>query len=90
MVGLSLNNPGGLTSKINVRSDMVYKVPSNVKDEEVAMVEPTAVGLHAIHLADVKVGDKVIIGKYTGTQVKLNGTEYTISEVKDILAVVED
>ena len=37
----------------------------------------------------VKVGDKVIISKYSGTQVKLDGEEYTISEVKDILAVVE-
>lgn len=37
----------------------------------------------------VKVGDKVIISKYSGTQVKLDGTEYTISEIKDILAVVE-
>ncbi len=37
----------------------------------------------------VKVGDKVIISKYSGTQVKLEGTEYTISEIKDILAVVE-
>lgn len=37
----------------------------------------------------VKVGDKVIISKYSGTQVKLDGVEYTISEVKDILAVVE-
>ena len=30
-----------------------------------------------------------IISKYAGTQVKVDGTEYTISEVKDILAVVE-
>ena len=37
----------------------------------------------------VKVGDKVIIGKYSGTQVKLDGEEYTISEIKDILAIVE-
>ncbi|MBQ9530884.1 MAG: co-chaperone GroES [Eubacterium sp.] len=37
----------------------------------------------------VKVGDKVIISKYSGTQVKLDGAEYTISEIKDILAVVE-
>ena len=37
----------------------------------------------------VKVGDKVIISKYSGTQVNLDGEEYTISEVKDILAVVE-
>ncbi|MBE6741383.1 MAG: co-chaperone GroES [Ruminococcaceae bacterium] len=37
----------------------------------------------------VKVGDKVIISKYSGTQVKLDGVEYTISEIKDVLAVVE-
>ena len=37
----------------------------------------------------VSVGDKVIISKYSGTQVKLDGVEYTISEIKDILAVVE-
>ena len=37
----------------------------------------------------VAVGDKVIIGKYSGTQIKVDGQEYTISEVKDILAVVE-
>ncbi|MBR7073013.1 MAG: co-chaperone GroES [Eubacterium sp.] len=41
------------------------------------------------HPMTVKVGDKVIISKYSGTQVKLDGIEYTISEVKDILAVVE-
>ncbi len=37
----------------------------------------------------VKEGDKVIISKYSGTEVKLDGTEYTITSVKDILAVVE-
>ena len=37
----------------------------------------------------VKVGDRVLISKYAGTEVKLDGQEYTISEVKDILAVVE-
>ncbi len=37
----------------------------------------------------VKVGDKVIISKYSGTQVKLEGTEYTIADIKDVLAVVE-
>jgi len=37
----------------------------------------------------IAVGDKVIIGKYSGTQIKVDGQEYTISEVKDILAVVE-
>ena len=37
----------------------------------------------------VKEGDKVIIGKYSGTEVKLDGVEYTIISVSDILAVVE-
>ena len=60
-VGLSLDNPGALTEKIKVRSDRVLKVPDNVSDEEAAMVEPTAVALHGIHLADVKVGSKVLI-----------------------------
>lgn len=60
-VGLSLDNPGGFTSKIKVRPDMVVKVPDEVSDEEAAMVEPTAVALHAIHLADIKVGDKVLV-----------------------------
>ena len=41
------------------------------------------------HPMTVKVGDKVIIGKYSGTQVKLDGTEYTIADIKDVLAVVE-
>ena len=38
----------------------------------------------------LKVGDKVITGKFTGTEVKLDGIEYTIVSQSDILAVVED
>ena len=37
----------------------------------------------------VKVGDKVIVGKYSGTEVKLDGQEYSIVSQSDILAVVE-
>ena len=38
---------------------------------------------------EVKVGDKVITSKYSGTEVKVDGTEYTIVKQSDILAVVE-
>ncbi|MDP4091110.1 MAG: co-chaperone GroES [Bacillota bacterium] len=38
---------------------------------------------------EVKAGDKVIISKYSGTEVKLGGEEYTIVKQDDILAVVE-
>ena len=37
----------------------------------------------------VKVGDKVITSKYSGTEVKVDGEEYTIVRQNDILAVVE-
>ncbi|MDR2817553.1 MAG: co-chaperone GroES [Oscillospiraceae bacterium] len=37
----------------------------------------------------VNVGDKVLFGKYSGTEVKLDGEEYTILRQNDVLAVVE-
>lgn len=83
-LGLSIDNPGGLTSRIAVRSDMVIKVPDDMKDEEVAMVEPTAVGLHAAHLGRIAVGDDVlvigggIIGLVSAMFAKLEGASRVI------------
>ena len=37
----------------------------------------------------LKEGDRVIAGKYTGTEVKLDGVEYTVLSQSDILAVIE-
>lgn len=37
----------------------------------------------------IKVGDKVIVGKYIGTEVKIDGVEYVIVKQSDILAIVE-
>ena len=39
---------------------------------------------------EVKVGDKVLTSKYSGTEVKVDGEECTIVRQGDILAVVED
>ena len=38
---------------------------------------------------DVKTGDKVLFGKYAGTEVKLDGEEYLIMREDDILGVLE-
>ena len=38
---------------------------------------------------EVKVGDKVILNKYAGTEVKLGQEEYVIAKQSDILAIVE-
>ncbi len=38
----------------------------------------------------VKVGDKILFGKYSGTEIKLDGEEHLIMREDDILAIVED
>ena len=37
---------------------------------------------------EVKAGDKVLIGKYSGTEVKLNGEEHLILREEEVLAIV--
>ncbi|WP_312644292.1 co-chaperone GroES [Hydrogenoanaerobacterium sp.] len=37
----------------------------------------------------LKAGDKVLMSKYSGTEVKVDGVEYTILRQDDILAIVE-
>lgn len=38
---------------------------------------------------DVKVGDKVLFGKYAGTEIKIEGVDYLIMREDDILGVIE-
>ena len=38
---------------------------------------------------DIKAGDKVLFGKYSGTEIKLDGEEYLILREDDILGVIE-
>ena len=37
---------------------------------------------------DVKAGDRVLFGKYTGSETKVDGTEYTIMREDDVLAIL--
>ncbi len=43
----------------------------------------------AVRPLDVKAGDKILFGKYAGTEVKLDGNEYIIMREDDILGVIE-
>ena len=38
---------------------------------------------------DVKAGDKVLFGKYAGTEIKIEGEEYLIMREDDILGIIE-
>ncbi|MCX7841914.1 MAG: co-chaperone GroES [Clostridia bacterium] len=80
-----------LESEETTKSGIV--LPGTAKEKpqvaEVVAVGPgTVVDGKEIKM-EVKVGDKVLISKYAGTEVKLDGAEYTILKQSDILAVVE-
>src|SRR3954464_7618700 len=38
---------------------------------------------------DVKAGDRILFGKYSGNEIKLDGTEYIIMREEDVLGVLE-
>ena len=56
---------------------------------EVLAVGPGAMKDGKLVPMAVKVGDKVITSKYSGTEIKLDGVEYVIVSEEDILAIVE-
>jgi chaperonin GroES len=69
-------------------------LPDTVKEKPVEG-EVVAVGQGRVldngqrQAVDVKVGDRVIYSKYSGTEVKVDGEEYLVLSERDVLAVVE-
>ena len=69
-------------------------IPDTAK-EKPAEAEVVAVGTGKMlengerQKMQVKVGDKILFGKYSGTEVKINGEEHLILKEDDILAIVE-
>lgn len=63
-------------------------IPDTAK-EKPQIAEVIAVGTDEDLKAIVKVGDKVLYGKYSGTEVELDGEKYLILSKGDILAIVE-
>ena len=59
-----------------------------IKGEVVAMGPGKALDNGSHRAPSVKVGDKVLFGKYSGTEVKLDGHEYLIAKEDDIFAIL--
>ena len=68
-------------------------LPGSAKEKpqyaEVVAVGPGGVVDGKEVTMEVKVGDKVLLSKYAGTEVKLDGTEYTILRQGEILAKLD-
>lgn len=54
----------------------------------ISQVVAVGPGMKGIEML-VKEGDKVVVAKYTGTEIKVDGEDYTIVKQADILAIVE-
>jgi chaperonin GroES len=68
-------------------------IPETAKEKpqqgEVIAVGPGAVGEDGKRVAlDVKKGDRILMGKYSGTEVKIDGEEYIIMREDDVLAII--
>jgi len=66
------------TAKEKPQEGEVIAVGPGGRDEAGKLIRP-----------DVKAGDKVLFGKWSGTEVKLNGEELLIMKESDIMGVIE-
>ena len=69
-------------------------IPDTAKEKpqegEVIAVGPGARGEDGtLHPLDVKAGDRVLFGKWSGTEVKIDGEELIIMKESDIMGIVE-
>lgn len=69
-------------------------IPDTAKEKpqegKVVAVGPGRVNDEGKKIAlDVKAGDKVLFGKYSGTEIKIDGVEHLIMREDDILAIIE-
>ena len=76
-------SPGGI-----VIPDSATEKP--IKGEVIAVGNGLVLDNGEIRPLDLKVGDKVLFGKYSGTEVKLDGEELVVMKEDDVMAVLED
>ena len=59
-----------------------------IKGNVVAVGDGKALDNGTVRAPKVKVGDQVLFGKYSGTEVKLDGTDYLVVKEDDIFAIL--
>jgi chaperonin GroES len=74
--------PGGI-----VIPDSATEKP--IKGEVIAVGKGKILENGEVRPLDVKVGDSVLFGKYSGTEVKVDGQELLVMREEDVMAVIE-
>ncbi len=75
-------SPGGI-----VIPDTAAEKP--IKGEVIAVGNGKILDSGEVRALDLKVGDKVLFGKYSGTEVKMDGDELLVMREEDVMAVLE-
>ena len=76
-------SPGGI-----VIPDTAAEKP--VKGEVIAVGNGKILESGELRRLDVKAGDKILFGKYSGTEVKVDGQEYLVMREDDIMAIIDN
>src|SRR5260221_14791265 len=75
-------SPGGI-----VIPDTAAEKP--IKGRVIAVGKGKILEAGNVRPLDVKVGDKVLFGKYSGTEVKVDGDDVLVMREEDIMAIIE-
>ncbi len=75
-------SPGGI-----VIPDTAAEKP--IKGEVIAVGQGKVLDSGELRALTLKKGDKVLFGKYSGTEVKLDGEDYLVMKEDDVMAVLE-
>ena len=76
-------SPGGI-----VIPDTAAEKP--IRGEVTAVGKGKLLDSGEVRTLDVQAGDKILFGKYAGTEVKVNGEDLLVMREDDIMAVIED
>ncbi len=76
------NSPGGI-----VIPDTVAEKP--IRGKIVAVGKGKILENGQVRRCDVKIGDEILFGKFSGTEVKIEGKELVVMREEDVMAVIE-
>lgn len=76
-------SPGGI-----VIPDTAAEKP--IKGDVVAVGNGKLLDSGEVRKLDLKEGDQILFGKYSGTEVKVDGVEYLVMREDDVMAVIDD
>jgi (R,R)-butanediol dehydrogenase/meso-butanediol dehydrogenase/diacetyl reductase len=86
---------GCFAEYLAIRPDMLRRLPDVINDKEAALAEPASVALHAVRLAHIGPGDKVLItgggaiGQLSAAWAKINGASYiALTEASSVRAKI--